>query len=183
MYPVLQRPQFVSNVLQTSREHALLIPISRADIKSRSYVQRRNRGRADVFQRLRSGPSLDGVFRDRHTGESEFGLLECSPLQSGGEYSTKWIGDVKKMQKPMRDMLGQLAIQANYDRRVVDHLQVFAFCTSALTIQVSHMTQPKGHVFLLKADRSVSVPQNIQQFPRLLVVISLVVQTKVNLLG
>jgi hypothetical protein len=156
-----------------------LIPISRADLQSKSTVQRKNRLRADGKQRLRPGLKHDGIIRDRKNPEHEFGLVECSPLQSAGECSRKWLGDVKKVRRPMRDMLGQLILAVNYNRKEVDELQVFAFCFSALTVQVLRMTQHQGYLFLLSREQSLSVPQNIEQFRDFLMVLCHILQITV----
>jgi hypothetical protein len=107
--------------------------------------------RVGANDRLKSALKHDGVFRDRTNPENEFDLLECSPLQSASEYSSKWLGDLRKMRRPLRDMLNRLFAQVNYKCRQVDELRMFGFNVSALALRVSRMTRCHGYVCLLNA--------------------------------
>jgi hypothetical protein len=89
------------------------------------------------------------------------------------------LKDKRKIQKAMRDMLHGLIRGANCDRGVVNDLCVVGFATSALTFQVVHMTQPKGHIFLLKAEQPRAVPQSVWQFSEFLMVLIHIMQATV----
>jgi hypothetical protein len=157
---------------------ALLIVLSSAEIQCKSSVLRKNRDRR-VHDRLKSALKHDGILHDRLNSEHEFGLLECSPQQRTVAHSRKWLGDRQKMRRPLRDMLIRLIAEVNYNRGLVEELEVFGFTFSALTLQVSRMTQRHGYVCLLNTYPSVSVPQSLQQLPRFLHVLCHVVQIKV----
>jgi hypothetical protein len=156
--------------------------MSSAELKSRATMQRKNTGRTEKTQRLKSGANLDAVVYDRLARLSEFAVIEASNDQSGGAASSKFLEDKKKIEKTMRDMLYELIRRADFDRAVVDHVHMFGFATSGLTFQVLHMTQHKGHVFLLKTEESRSVPQDVRQFRDFLAVLCRVLESTVSLI-
>jgi hypothetical protein len=157
-----------------------LIPLCSAELQCKSSVWRKNRLRVDANEPLKTALKHDGILGDRTNPANEFGVVECSPLQSNRANSSKWLGDLHKMRKPQRDMLSRLMAEVDYDRSVIDKLQVFAFNFSALTMQVSRMTQQNGYVCLLNAYDPVTVPQSLQQFSGFLKVLCHVVQIKVS---
>jgi hypothetical protein len=144
-------------------------------------VLRKNRNRTDVSARMQTGPKVDGLFHAVENRGIEFGIHESAPHVNGGESSSKLLGDQKKMRRLMRDIFGRLAIEVKHDPRIVKDLEVIAYSTAGLTMQVSRMTQPKGYVLVLTTDKSVAVPQSIEQFSELLLVVALALKTKVTI--
>jgi hypothetical protein len=128
---------------------------------------------------MKPGPNLDGVIHDRLDRNIEYGTIESSNDQPAAECSSKFLKDRKKVQKAMRDMVHGLVRGANFDRGVVDDLCVIGFATSGLIFQVVQMTQPKGHIFLLKAEKPMAVPQSVRQFSEFLMVMIHILQATV----
>jgi hypothetical protein len=127
--------------------------------------------RTDPSLRLKPSPNLDGVIHDRLDSHLEHGTIESSNDQSDGESWCKFLKDKRNIQKTMRDMLHALIPRATFDRGVGNNLRVLGFGTSGLALHGLHMTQPNGHVFLLKSEQPRSVPQNGRQFPEFRIVL------------
>jgi hypothetical protein len=155
----------------------------RSELVCQAYVLRKNRNRTEESGRLQTGPKVDGLFHAVDNRGIEFGVIESAPRLSGGETSSKWLGDKKKMRKIMRDIFVQLAIEAKHDPRVVQDLEVVAYSTAGMKMQVLRMARPMGYVLVLTEDQPVTVPQSITQFSELLLVLGLVLKSKVYLLG
>jgi hypothetical protein len=151
----------------------------RSELVSQAYVLRKNRNRTDESVRLQTGPKVDGLFHAVDNRGIEFGVIESAPRLRAGETSSKWLGDKKKMRKIMRDIFVQLAIEAKHDPRVVQDLEVVAYSTAGMKMQVLRMARPMGYVLVLSEDQPVTVPQDITQLSELLLVLALVLKSKV----
>lgn len=76
-------------------------------------------------------------------------------------------------------MINRLDIEANYEHRVLDELQVVGISTAGLTMQVSRMSRRKGYVCLLTVNKPVQIPQSVEQFRELLVFLAGYLRVKV----
>jgi hypothetical protein len=159
---------------------ALLILSYRAELPCNAYFWRKNRERSLDNGRPRTGPKVDGIIHHAKDRRCELGVLEGATMLNHGENSSKWHTDQAKMRKLLRDILGALVSRAKFERRVVEKLQVFGISTAGFSLQTLRMTQPKGYMCLLKLDAPLEVPQSVETFRLLPVVLSLILKIKVR---
>ncbi|KAA8895331.1 hypothetical protein FN846DRAFT_911897 [Sphaerosporella brunnea] len=94
---------------------------------------RKNRKRVEPFERMKSGPRLDGIIRSLDDNTLEFGGMEVARTSHGGTSSTKLLNDTRKLGKALRDMLGRLC-QVAVHESVRGQLQVVGFIAAGLVL-------------------------------------------------
>lgn len=151
---------------------------------------------------MKSGPRLDGILRDYPGRTYEFCVVESAPALRGGVISTKWLSDKAKVQRTLRDMIRSLDIEVTrhgkhaspppatgnlgsssggQSSRIPQKIEVFGISTAGLTLQVSRMshTYKKGYVCLFEVEEALEIPNDVNQFQKLLLFLGGFVRIKV----
>lgn len=149
----------------------------RKEASCRASAERRNRNRT-TNTRARIGPRLDAVIRTVEDDTHEYGGMEVARSYTG-QTSSKWLGDMFKLAKALRDMLHRLHERVDHDEDVVRKLQVVGVLCAGVKIQTVRMGCWKGGVGLLVKDPPMEVPVSVEGLTGLYKVIAGVQRMKV----
>lgn len=139
---------------------------------------RKNRERTTVSQRNKTSARLDAIIRTVEDNFYEYGAVEVARSFKGLN-STKWISDMFKIARSMRDMQGRLHDLVKNDQRIVRKLQVIGITNAGLEFQWVRMNSPGGYMCLLQRETLQHFPNDVKNLMDVTELLMNVAQMKV----
>lgn len=139
---------------------------------------RKNRARTTASKPNKTSARLDAIIRTVEDNFYEYGAIEVARTFKGLN-STKWIRDMFKVARSMRDMQGRLHDLVKDDQRIVRKLQVVGITNAGLQFQWVRMNNPEGYMCLLKRETLQHSPNDVNNLMDAMNLLMNVAQMKV----